>query len=109
MGKNLVFWIGSRLWEVVACERWSHMEVRLYPALRARHWQESRRYLLNTNFTVYTLTKGGTARKSPYRPLGFISQHFQVFHYLPLSLFSPCKRLSSHVASGLNPCSYVSP
>ena len=28
-GKNLVFWIGGRLWEVVAYERWSHMEVRL--------------------------------------------------------------------------------
>ena len=23
-------WIGGRLWEVVAYERWSHMEVRLY-------------------------------------------------------------------------------
>ena len=29
-GKNLVFWIGGRLWEVVPYERWSHMEVRLY-------------------------------------------------------------------------------
>ena len=29
-GKLLVFWIGSRLWEVVAYKRWSHMEVRLY-------------------------------------------------------------------------------
>ena len=29
-GKSLVFWIGGRLWEVVAYERWSHMEVRLY-------------------------------------------------------------------------------
>ena len=29
MGKNLVFWIGSPLWEV-ANKRWSHMEVRLY-------------------------------------------------------------------------------
>ena len=28
--KNLVFWIGGRLWEVVANERWSHLEVRLY-------------------------------------------------------------------------------
>ena len=28
-GKVLVFWIGGRLWEVVAYERWSHMEVRL--------------------------------------------------------------------------------
>ena len=27
-GKVLVFWIGGRLWEVVAYERWSHMEVR---------------------------------------------------------------------------------
>ena len=26
----LVFWIGGCLWEVVAYERWSHMEVRLY-------------------------------------------------------------------------------
>ena len=24
-GKLLVFWIGSRLWEVVAYKRWSHM------------------------------------------------------------------------------------
>ena len=29
-GKVLVFWIGGRLWEVIAYERWSHMEVRLY-------------------------------------------------------------------------------
>ena len=31
-GKILVFWIGGRLWEMVAYgeERWSHMEVRLY-------------------------------------------------------------------------------
>ena len=28
--KVLVFWIGGRLREVVAYERWSHMEVRLY-------------------------------------------------------------------------------
>ena len=28
--KILVFWIGGRLWELVAYERWSHMEVRLY-------------------------------------------------------------------------------
>ena len=29
-GKILLFWIGGRLWEVIAYERWSHMEVRLY-------------------------------------------------------------------------------
>ena len=29
-GKVLVFWIGGRLWEVVAYERWSRMEVQLY-------------------------------------------------------------------------------
>ena len=29
-GKILVFWIGGRLWEVVAYERWSYMEVQLY-------------------------------------------------------------------------------
>ena len=29
-GKILAFWIGGRLWEVVAYERWSHMEVQLY-------------------------------------------------------------------------------
>ena len=28
-GNALVFWIGGRLWEVVAYEKWSHMEVRL--------------------------------------------------------------------------------
>ena len=28
-GKNVVFQIGGRLWEVVAYERWSHMEVQL--------------------------------------------------------------------------------
>ena len=28
-GKSLLFWIGDRLWEVVAYERWSPMEVRL--------------------------------------------------------------------------------
>ena len=28
-GNVLVFWIGGRLWEVVAYEKWSHMEVRL--------------------------------------------------------------------------------
>ena len=32
----LVFWIGGRLWEVVAYERWSHQEVRLY-----LHFQKS--------------------------------------------------------------------
>ena len=29
-GKIVVFRIGSHLWKVVAYERWSHMEVRLY-------------------------------------------------------------------------------
>ena len=29
-GKVLVFWIGGRLWKVVANEGWLHMEVRLY-------------------------------------------------------------------------------
>ena len=29
-GKIAVFRIGGRLWEVVAYEKWSHMEVRLY-------------------------------------------------------------------------------
>ena len=29
-GKKLVLWIVGRLCEVVAYERWSHMEVRLY-------------------------------------------------------------------------------
>ena len=29
-GKVLLFWLGSRSWEVVAYERGSHMEVRLY-------------------------------------------------------------------------------
>ena len=28
--ENLVFWRGGRLWEVVAYEMWSHMEVRMY-------------------------------------------------------------------------------
>ena len=28
-GKVLKFWIGGRLWEMVAYERWSHMEVQL--------------------------------------------------------------------------------
>ena len=27
--KICVFWIAGRLWEVVAYERWSHVEVRL--------------------------------------------------------------------------------
>ena len=27
--KILVFWIGCRLWKLVAYDRWSHMEVRL--------------------------------------------------------------------------------
>ena len=26
-GKILVFWIGGRLWETIAYERWSHMDV----------------------------------------------------------------------------------
>ena len=30
IGKILVFWIGGRLWEVVAYERRSHMEMRLW-------------------------------------------------------------------------------
>ena len=29
-GEILVFWIGGRLWELVAYEWWSHMEVRRY-------------------------------------------------------------------------------
>ena len=29
-GKILVFWIGGHLWETIAYERWSHMEVLLY-------------------------------------------------------------------------------
>ena len=29
-GKVLVFWIGGRSWDVVAYERWSHIEVRLH-------------------------------------------------------------------------------
>ena len=29
-GKILVFWIGGRLWEMVAYERWSHMAGQLY-------------------------------------------------------------------------------
>ena len=29
-GKVSVFWIGGRLWKVVAYERWLHMDVRLY-------------------------------------------------------------------------------
>ena len=29
-GKILVFWIAGRLWEVVAYEKWSHMEVAHY-------------------------------------------------------------------------------
>ena len=33
-GKILVFWIGGRLWDVVAYESWSHMEVRLYFTLQ---------------------------------------------------------------------------
>ena len=29
-GKTAVYWFGGHLWEVVAYERWSHMEVQLY-------------------------------------------------------------------------------
>jgi len=29
-GKVLVFWIGGRLWEVVAYDRWFHIEVQLF-------------------------------------------------------------------------------
>ena len=29
-GKIAVYWFGGDLWEVVAYERWSHMEVQLY-------------------------------------------------------------------------------
>ena len=32
--KNLVFWIGGRLLEVIAYERWLHMEIRLYTDLK---------------------------------------------------------------------------
>ena len=35
-GTNLEFWISGRLWEVVAYERRSHMEVRLYSPCRKR-------------------------------------------------------------------------
>ena len=29
-GKILMLWIGGGMWEVVAYERWPHMEVQLY-------------------------------------------------------------------------------
>ena len=37
-GEILVFWIGGRLWEVVAYKRWSHMEGRLY--LKINPWTD---------------------------------------------------------------------
>ena len=33
-GKILVFWIGSRLWEVVVYEMWLHMDFRLHLQMR---------------------------------------------------------------------------
>ena len=39
--KVLVFWISGRLWQVVAYERWSHMEVRLYKGFLSRENEES--------------------------------------------------------------------
>ena len=29
-GKILLFWVGGRLWEMLAYKRWSHVEVQLY-------------------------------------------------------------------------------
>ena len=50
--KNLVFWIGGRLLEVVAYERWPHMEIRLYTDLKhpptkksKDSWTKSRSFL----------------------------------------------------------------
>ena len=38
-GEVLVFWISGRLWEVVAYERWSHMEVYCNPKMM-EHWEK---------------------------------------------------------------------
>ena len=40
--KILVFWIGGRLWETIAYERWSHMEVRLYYPVKLLHNSDSK-------------------------------------------------------------------
>ena len=43
-GKVLVFWIGGRLWDVVACEGWSHREVRLYILIRIERTSLSKEF-----------------------------------------------------------------
>ena len=58
-GKIFMFWIGSHLWEVVACERWSPKEVWLYSQTPLNG------HPLNTD-TSLTTTVFFVPGKSPY-------------------------------------------
>ena len=57
--KILVFWIGSRLWKLVAYDRWSHMEVRLYPreGLLYKNDRDSRRLALECKLQILVSLK----------------------------------------------------
>ena len=66
-GKVLVFWIGGRLWEVVAYKRWSQMEVRLY--LEIYHIWYYR--LCFSKFSCVTLYP------DPYRGWSHLQVHLQ--------------------------------
>ena len=57
--KILVFWIGGRLWKLVAYDRWSHMEVRLYPreGLLYKNDRDSRRLALECKLQILVSLK----------------------------------------------------
>ena len=59
-GKILVFWIGGCLWEVVAYERWSDMEIRLYlttQEARTHQVNKVKRLLLKFSASTYGLPR----------------------------------------------------
>ena len=62
-GKCLGFWIRGHLWEVVAYERWSHLEVQLYLGC-------SYLFLTETSFTLFSVLSGLSV--SLYRPQGLV-------------------------------------
>ena len=48
LGTFLVFWEGGRLWRVVTCRRWSHIEIQLYTILH-----QPKHYILLLNEWEY--------------------------------------------------------
>ena len=61
--KNLVFWIGGRLLEVVAYERWPHMEIRLYTDLKHPPTKKSKDSWTNPE----AFSSGSDPRNGPKR------------------------------------------